>query len=68
LVRPQFCEAIRVVLSETIARGSNAWADVAWTRPVAVPFDRDGPADRGFSPPAADFIERSVLPVMNTYP
>jgi len=53
-----------VVLFETIARGGSAWADVAWTRPVAVPFDRDGPADSGFNPPPTDFTERSVLDLL----
>ncbi len=58
------CGANRVSSSKTIARDGIAWPDVTWTRPTAVPFDRDGPVDRCFSPPPADFTERSVLDLL----
>jgi acyl-coenzyme A synthetase/AMP-(fatty) acid ligase len=37
---------------------------VAWTRPAAVPFDRNGPADRAFTPPPVDFTERAILDLL----
>jgi acyl-coenzyme A synthetase/AMP-(fatty) acid ligase len=58
------CEAIDVSAIETIAAGRNAWHDVTWTRPAAVPFDRNGPANRAFIPPPADFTERAILDLL----
>jgi acyl-coenzyme A synthetase/AMP-(fatty) acid ligase len=49
---------------ETIACGAIAWDRVAWTRPVAVPFDRNGPSDRAHAPPPADFTERPILDLL----
>jgi acyl-coenzyme A synthetase/AMP-(fatty) acid ligase len=53
-----------VAASETIARDGIAWGEVAWTRPAAVQFDRNGPEDRAFMPPPADFTERSILDLL----
>jgi acyl-coenzyme A synthetase/AMP-(fatty) acid ligase len=38
--------------------------DLAWARPPAVPFDRDGPVDRPFTAPPTDFTEWTVLDLL----
>ena len=53
-----------MVSTETIAHNDIAWPDVAWTCPAAIPFDRDGPADRDFRLPPTDFTERSILDLL----
>jgi non-ribosomal peptide synthetase component F len=53
-----------VPASETIALDGIAWGDIAWTRPVAVPLDRNGPVDRRFTPCSADFTERAILDLL----
>ncbi|MGA3402147.1 MAG: AMP-binding protein [Acetobacteraceae bacterium] len=53
-----------MIAPETIAFDGIAWDDVAWTRPAAVPFDRNGPADRAFMPPPPDFTGQSLVDLL----
>ncbi len=53
-----------MIAPETIASDGIGWSDVAWTRPAAVPFDRNGPADRAFTPPPADFTEQAIFDLL----
>ena len=51
-------------VSETIASDGIAWGEMAWTRSVGVPLDRNGPVDRPFTPCPADFTERAILDLL----
>jgi amino acid adenylation domain-containing protein len=49
---------------ETLDSEPAAHPAVTWVRPAAVPFDLNGPADRPFTPPSADFTQRTVLDLL----